>query len=204
VPYQGYVCKRCGKEGHYIKYCPTHGDATYVDRRPVPHGIPLSTLRDADPSLPSLAPSLAPKKCATKRKREAFAPRFSTSSRGTANAARVSRGTEVDTWSGLEVKNPKRHATEHITVTVVIYNTVAGGVPSVEDVAAAIDDMEALYTACSGGSDKLSESGFDFMKSELTVHDAQQINLKVTTQPYKPAAMQVTAGDVWPADQDLE
>merc|ERR1711939_674050 len=85
--------------------------------------------------------------------------------------------------------------TEHITVTVVIYNTVAGGVPSIEDV-------EALYTACSGGSGKLSGSGFDFMKSELTVHDAQQINLKVATQPYTPPPMQVTAGDVWPADQD--
>ena len=134
----------------------------------------------------------------TKRSRKVIPP----PSRGTANAARVSRGTEVDTWSGLQVKNPKRHATEHITVTVVIYNTVAGGVPSIEDVTAAIDDMEALYTACSGGSGKLSGSGFDFMKSELTVHDAQQINLKVATQPYTPPPMQVTAGDVWPADQD--
>lgn len=47
APYPGYVCKRCGMTGHYIKYCPTNGDANF-DRRPVPHGIPLSTLRDAD------------------------------------------------------------------------------------------------------------------------------------------------------------
>lgn len=47
APYPGYVCKRCGMSGHYIKYCPTNGDSNF-DRRPVPHGIPLSTLRDAD------------------------------------------------------------------------------------------------------------------------------------------------------------
>jgi hypothetical protein len=51
VPYAGYICKRCGQEGHYIKYCPTNGDPAF-DRRPVPHGIPLSTLRDADPNNP--------------------------------------------------------------------------------------------------------------------------------------------------------
>jgi len=65
--------------------------------------------------------------------------------KGKANAARVSRGTEVDMWHGLSVKVPERNRSEHITVTVVIYNTVAGGVPSAEDVEAAVDDMEALY-----------------------------------------------------------
>jgi hypothetical protein len=47
APYPGYICKRCNQGGHYIKYCPTNGDSAF-DRRPVPHGIPLSTLRDAD------------------------------------------------------------------------------------------------------------------------------------------------------------
>ena len=51
-------------------------------------------------------------------------------------------------WSGLAVKAPKRSGSEHITVTVVLYNTVAGGVPSAADVTAAVDDMEALYASC--------------------------------------------------------
>ena len=65
---------------------------------------------------------------------------------GKANAARVSRGKEVDTWSGLTQENPNRNETEHITITIVSYFTIAGGVPSEDDVVAAIDDMESLYT----------------------------------------------------------
>jgi len=61
----------------------------------------------------------------------------------------VSRGSEHDIWPGLTVTNPKRNSSEHITVTVVLYNAIVGGVPSVDDVKAAIDDMEQLYAACS-------------------------------------------------------
>merc|ERR1719498_1360074 len=61
---------------------------------------------------------------------------------GTANAARISRGTKVDTWSGLNIKSPKRNKNEHITCTIVIYNTITDGVPSENDITAAIDDME--------------------------------------------------------------
>ena len=67
---------------------------------------------------------------------------------GTANAARVSKGTQHDVWTGLSVKDPQRHPREHITVTCVIYNTIEGGVPSEADVMAAIKDMERLYRAC--------------------------------------------------------
>merc|ERR1711963_429137 len=67
---------------------------------------------------------------------------------GTANAARVSRGTKVDTWSGLNIKTPKRNKNEHITCTIVIYNTITDGVPSENDITAAIDDMENLYNNC--------------------------------------------------------
>merc|ERR1719399_713311 len=86
---------------------------------------------------------------------------------GAANAARVSRGSEHDVWPGLSVKDPERNGSEHVTVTVVIYNTIADGVPSVEDVIAAIDDLEALYAACSAEG-KLADKEFDFMKKELT------------------------------------
>merc|ERR1719352_1463141 len=105
--------------------------------------------------------------------------------RGTANAARVSRGSEFDVWPGLSVKDPERNGSEHVTVTVVIYNTVADGVPSEADVIAAIDDLEDLYAKC-GAQGHLADNTFDFMKKELTVRDAIDINTKVTMQPYKP------------------
>merc|ERR1719359_2307794 len=101
---------------------------------------------------------------------------------GSASAARVSRGTEFDTWDGLTVEAPKRGHKEHITVTVVIYNTVLGGVPSEADVIAAIDDLEQLYASCTNG--RLAEDKFDFMKEGLTVHDANKISKKIKTQPY--------------------
>merc|ERR1719262_1533985 len=83
---------------------------------------------------------------------------------GKANAARVSRGSMVDRLQKtVEVKAPKRDPSQHVTVTVVIYNTVAGGVPSSEDVKAAVDDMEALYASC-GWTGRLASEGADFMK----------------------------------------
>merc|ERR1711988_508058 len=103
---------------------------------------------------------------------------------GRANAARVSRGIEFDTWRGLSVKQPKRNRVEHITVTVVIYNTVEGGVPSPADVKAAIADLEALYSSCRENG-RLADSGFDFMKKELTVKDMVDVKTKLATQPYK-------------------
>lgn len=117
--------------------------------------------------------------------------------RGTASAARVSRGSQVDTWGGLSVKAPKRDAQQHVTVTVVIYNTVAGGVPGFEDVAAAVADMDALYASC-GWTGALASEGANFMKSELTVGDALKIAAKVTTQPYKPDSLAPQDADVFP------
>merc|ERR1711988_609179 len=97
-------------------------------------------------SLACAAPCAAPQSASVLRTRSrgARAP----PKKGKATAARVSRGSEVDTWKGLTVQEPQRHKAEHITVTVVIYNTVAGGVPSAEDVAAAVHDMEELYRQC--------------------------------------------------------
>merc|ERR1711959_469814 len=127
---------------------------------------------------------------AAMRFRSAFASEPAAKKRGRANAARVSRGSEVDTWEGLSVKEPQRNAAEHITVTCVIYNTVAGGVPSEEDVAAAVDDMESLYAQCRWDG-KLADAGADFMKAELTVADANKIASKVAAQPYKPPVVGV-------------
>merc|ERR1712078_628274 len=98
---------------------------------------------------------------------------------GSACAARVSRGSEFDTWKGITTKTPKRNPSEHVTCTVVIYNAVSGGVPSEADVIAAIDDLEQLYAACSIKGN-LSDQQFDFMKKELTVKDAKDIANKIT------------------------
>merc|ERR1711904_267310 len=121
--------------------------------------------------------------------------------KGRANAARVSRGSEVDVWGGLTVKQPTRHSEEHITVTVVIYNTVAGGVPSEEDVVAAVDDMEQLYRQCQWDG-HLADEGAAFMKDELTVATAQDIQAKLVHQPYKPPSVAVDAADVIPCDEE--
>ena len=117
---------------------------------------------------------------------------------GSANAARVSRGSEVDTWKGLTKKTPVRNPAEHITVTVVLYFTVANGVPSEADVLAAIDDMEKLYDSCTGKG-RLAEEKFDFMKSELTVKDVKDIHEKLVAQPpFQPASIEVHNFDQFP------
>jgi len=121
--------------------------------------------------------------------------------KGKATAARVSRGSEFDTWKGLTVKAPKRNKEEHVTVTVVIYNTVAGGVPHEEDVARAVEDMEELYRQCAW-SGKLADAGVDFMKQELTVADMMKIEDKVVTQPYVPPSTGVVGFDAFPMDED--
>lgn len=84
---------------------------------------------------------------------------------GTANAARVSRGSKIGPWDGLTVKNPVRHDTEHATVTVVMYYTVAGGVPSAADVVRAVEDLEAMYAGC-GWTGRLADEGAGFMKTD--------------------------------------
>jgi len=93
---------------------------------------------------------------------------------GVANAARVSRGSFVDYWNGLGVKEPERGA-EHCTITVQFYHTVAGGIPSPQDVMAAIDDMEVLYSKCTSWSGRLSEPQANFMKVETAPGNKQLV-----------------------------
>merc|ERR1712054_308403 len=145
------------------------------------------------------------KSAGIKKKESASRSRSHTSpegpKRGKATAARVSRGSEVDTWKGLTVKKPQRNSAEHVTVTVVIYNTVAGGVPNEEDVARAVEDMEELYKQCAW-SGKLADAGADFMKQELTVADIMKIEQKVVTQPYTAPSVRVVGFDAFPMDED--
>lgn len=101
---------------------------------------------------------------------------------GRSNAARVSRGDIDGKFERLSVEKIERNKEEHVTVTVVFYNTVAGGVPTAEDVIAAIDDMESLLKACTKEG-RLTDASFDFMKKPLTVDDVVTIQKKVVTQP---------------------
>lgn len=81
---------------------------------------------------------------------------------GASYAARVSRGRVHDYWTGLTI-DPRRDETQHCTITVQFYHTVVGGVPSPQDIMAAIDDLESLFQHCEWHG-QLDESGADFMK----------------------------------------
>merc|ERR1712093_291256 len=83
---------------------------------------------------------------------------------GISNAARVSKGSKVDTWHGLDISTPTRHSDQHITITVVTYYTVAGGVPSREDVLSAVADLDHLYASC-GWNGQLIDGEAAFMKA---------------------------------------
>lgn len=41
VPPRGYVCRRCGKEGHYIQNCDTNGDPQFDRKRKYVKGVPV-------------------------------------------------------------------------------------------------------------------------------------------------------------------
>ena len=83
---------------------------------------------------------------------------------GVASAARVSLGSHAGVYGGLGelAQPPARDPAQHITVTVTLYNVVVGGVPSADDVARAVDDIEALFAACAT-SGRIADSSFDFM-----------------------------------------
>ncbi|OLQ11100.1 hypothetical protein AK812_SmicGene5103 [Symbiodinium microadriaticum] len=86
-----------------------------------------------------------------------------------------------------------------------MYNAVKGGVPTPEDVAAAIDDLEGLYRACAD-SGRLAEAKFDFMKALVTLGTPYQEQLKVDDViniaekvAFQPPAVDVIRHDVFPA-----
>lgn len=112
------------------------------------------------------------------------------SKKGVSNAARISRGSEVDVWPGLTKRDPERDPAQHITVTVTMYYTVAGGVPSEHDALKAVADLDSLYASCEKTSSLAAANATAGGKFtlELTEDDAKAIGDKVTTQPYKPPA----------------
>lgn len=101
---------------------------------------------------------------------------------GASYAARVSRGSYAGPFEPMRVDDVRRERKEHVTVTVVMYHTVCGGVPKVADVVGAIDDMERLYGACDEDGE-LADAAFEFMKKPLTVDDIGDISRKIYAQP---------------------
>lgn len=104
--------------------------------------------------------------------------------KGISNAARVSKGSEFDVWDGLSVKDAERDGKQVTTITVTMYYTVAGGVPTPEDVKAAIDDLDLLYKSTKGASLRLKDAPAKVTK-ELTVGNMVDIQEKIQEQPYK-------------------
>lgn len=81
---------------------------------------------------------------------------------GVSNAARVNTGADAGLAKKLVVQKPKRKTDQHITATIIMYYSVSGGVPGVQDVKSAILDMEELFSKCNwsgklDGSDDLSD-----------------------------------------------
>lgn len=105
---------------------------------------------------------------------------------GVSNAARVSRGTEYDTWGGVAHTAPVRDPSMHGTITVTMYYTVVGGVPTEADVKAAVADLDTLYKSCP--SDKRLVDCTE-VTAELTVKNLLDIHKKVQLQPYSPPQM---------------
>lgn len=117
---------------------------------------------------------------------------------GTACAARLSRGAHAGTAPRLACGSIARDVTQRASVTVVLYAAVSGGVPSEADVAAAVDDMEALYAACAAAGSRASEPGVQFANKPLTLDDMANISAKIITQPYKPPGQLVAGGGLFP------
>jgi hypothetical protein len=98
-----------------------------------------------------------------------------TKGKGISNAARINKGSVYETVSKseiLRVKNPNRDSNQHITITVVLYNTTQNGIPTTKDVISAIEELEQLYRSCDS-SGKLDQSSLNYMtvESNTDVHN---------------------------------
>jgi hypothetical protein len=93
---------------------------------------------------------------------------------GVSSAARVSKGSVADEpASKVDVTTLKRSETEHITITVIMYHVVKGGLPTKEDVIAAVAQLDQLYSSC---------------KWSGTLRDISTHNVIPTPQLNKPVA----------------
>jgi hypothetical protein len=74
---------------------------------------------------------------------------FFQSKEGSSSAARVSKGSIASEAAiKIDTSATKRSESEHITITVILYHVVKGGIPSKEDVIAAVSELDNLYSSC--------------------------------------------------------
>jgi huntingtin len=109
---------------------------------------------------------------------------------GQSFAARVSRGSEHDIWDGLTVKNVERDPSQHITCTVTMYYTVESGIPTPEDVQAAVRDLEEMYASCRKSS-RLTDANELLAEMNPEIHE--KIQKKIKEQPYIPKKYKVVS-----------
>jgi hypothetical protein len=67
---------------------------------------------------------------------------------GQSSAARISKGSDAGIVVNVNSKDYKR-ASQHITITVMLYNTVKDGVPTEQDIMSAVAELDKLYIASS-------------------------------------------------------
>ena len=78
--------------------------------------------------------------------------------KGVSSSARISKGTVHGSYTKINIPDFKRDDSQHITITVILYNTVVGGVPTKDDVVAAVTELESLYADLK--QSRLSETPF--------------------------------------------
>lgn len=79
---------------------------------------------------------------------------------GVSSAARISKGSVAsEKATEVDIEKLKRSETEHITITVILYHVVKGGIPTKEDVLSSVKELDQLYSSCmwSGNLKDLSD-----------------------------------------------
>ena len=119
-------------------------------------------------------------------------------SRGRSSVARVSIGSTSGTTAPLVQKNPQRNKHEHITVTIIRYHVVEGGVPTAEDAKRATQEMDRFYKVLDAGN--LADIAFDFVKTDMSASDvaavARSVHTKTKAGPH-PASLHVKKKRAW-------
>jgi hypothetical protein len=132
------------------------------------------------PPCPSVSSSLS-KKTQCSRRSSCNMPAKNVSI-GISNAARVSYGsTYDDDWQGIIKQDAERDPEQFISITVTFYYTILGGVPSIDDINHAIDDIDNLYQNCK--EDKPLSQHVDVLKPlskifGFTNKNTNNINIK--------------------------
>jgi len=87
---------------------------------------------------------------------------------GVSSAARVSKGSvALEEAKEIDMTKLTRSDSEHITITVILYNVVKGGVPSEDDIIAAVAELDKLYSSCSWSGNLKDISASNIIPSKM-------------------------------------